>query len=136
MRAMLLFAFVPLLVLLAQPLGTISVWLPIIIIGLAAAAHQSWSANIFTTVSDMFPKHAVGTITGIGGMAGGLGGYFINQGSGLLFDFTANNNMKFLGFQGIDSGYFIIFIFCATAYLLGWIIMKTLVPKYQLITDM
>lgn len=136
MRAMLLFAFVPLLVLLAQPLGTISVWLPIIIIGLAAAAHQSWSANIFTTVSDMFPKHAVGTITGIGGMAGGLGGYFINQGSGLLFDFTANSNMKFLGFQGIDSGYFIIFIFCATAYLLGWIIMKTLVPKYQLITDM
>jgi len=124
------------LVLLAQPLGTISVWLPIIIIGLAAAAHQSWSANIFTTVSDMFPKHAVGTITGIGGMAGGLGGYFINQGSGLLFDFTANSNMKFLGFQGIDSGYFIIFIFCATAYLLGWIIMKTLVPKYQLITDM
>jgi ACS family hexuronate transporter-like MFS transporter len=136
MRAMLLFAFVPLLVLLAQPLGTISVWLPIIIIGLAAAAHQSWSANIFTTVSDMFPKHAVGTITGIGGMAGGLGGYLINQGSGILFDFTANTNMKFLSFRGIDSGYFIIFIFCATAYLLGWIIMKSLVPKYQLITDM
>jgi len=114
----------------------ISVWLPIIIIGLAAAAHQSWSANIFTTVSDMFPKHAVGTITGIGGMAGALAVDLINQGSGILFDFTANSNMKFLSFRGIDSGYFIIFIFCATAYLLGWIIMKALVPKYQLITDM
>ncbi|HBG57510.1 MAG TPA: MFS transporter, partial [Porphyromonadaceae bacterium] len=49
---------------------------------------------------------------------------------------AANTNMKFLGFEGIESGYFIIFIFCAIAYLLGWTIMKALVPKYQLITDM
>ncbi|MDD3333858.1 MAG: MFS transporter [Proteiniphilum sp.] len=136
MRAMLLFAFFPLLILFAQPLGGVSVWLPVIIIGIAAAAHQSWSANIFTTVSDMFPKHAVGTITGIGGMAGGVGSFFINKSSGVLFDHAANTNMKFLGYEGIESGYFIIFIFCAIAYLLGWTIMKALVPKYQLITDM
>jgi ACS family hexuronate transporter-like MFS transporter len=136
MKAMLLFAMFPVLILFAQPLGQVSVWLPVIIIGIAAAAHQSWSANIFTTVSDMFPKYAVGTITGIGGMAGGLGSYLINQGSGILFDFTANTNLKFMGFEGIESGYFIIFMICAFAYLIGWSIMKTLVPKYQLITEM
>jgi len=136
MKAMLLFAFFPLLILLAQPLGGISVWIPVIIIGIAATAHQSWSANIFSTVSDMFPKHAVGTITGIGGMAGGFGSLLINKSSGMLFDFTTNTNMKFMGFEGIDSGYFIIFCFCAFAYLLGWIIMKSLVPKYKLITDL
>ena len=136
MRAMLLFAMFPVLILFAQPLGTISVWLPVIIIGIAAAAHQSWSANIFTTVSDMFPKYAVGTITGIGGMAGGIGSYFINQGSGILFDFSANINLKFMGFEGIESGYFIVFCVCAFAYLIGWLIMKTLVPHYQVITEM
>ncbi len=136
MRAMLLFAMFPVLILFAQPLGQISVWLPVIIIGIAAAAHQSWSANIFTTVSDMFPKYAVGTITGIGGMAGGVGSYLINQGSGVLFDFSANTNLKFMGFEGIESGYFIIFMVCAFAYLIGWLIMKSLVPKYELITEM
>ncbi len=136
MRAMLLFACFPVLVLFAQPLGSFSVWIPVIIIGIAAAAHQSWSANIFSTVSDMFPKHAVATITGIGGMAGGVGSYFINQSSGILFDHAANTNMRFMGYEGIESGYFIIFCFCAVAYLVGWSIMKTLVPRYQLITDM
>lgn len=136
MRAMLLFAFFPVVILFAQPLGEISVWLPVILIGIAAAAHQSWSANIFTTVSDMFPKHAVATITGIGGMAGGIGSLIINQSSGILFDYTANVNLKFMGFEGIESGYFIVFCICAFAYLIGWSIMKTLVPRYQLITDM
>ncbi|WP_298649853.1 MFS transporter [uncultured Proteiniphilum sp.] len=136
MRAMLLFAFFPVLILLAQPLGGISVWIPVIIIGIAAAAHQSWSANIFSTVSDMFPKHGVATITGIGGMAGGVGSLLINQSSGILFDHTANTHMKFMGFEGIESGYFIVFCICAFAYLIGWTIMKSLVPKYQLITDM
>ncbi len=136
MRAMLLFAFFPVLILLAQPLGYISVWVPVVIIGIAAAAHQSWSANIFSTVSDMFPKYAVATITGIGGMAGGLGSFLINQSSGILFDYTANRQMKFMGFEGIESGYFIIFCICAFAYLLGWIIMKSLVPKYKPVTEM
>src|SRR5659263_678190 len=72
MRAMLIFAFFPLLALLAQPLGYISYWFPIVIIGIAGAAHQAWSANLFSTIGDMFPKSAVATITGIGGMAGGI----------------------------------------------------------------
>jgi ACS family hexuronate transporter-like MFS transporter len=131
MRAMLIFAFFPLLALLAQPLGHISYWIPIIIIGIAGAAHQSWSANIFSTIGDMFPKSAVATITGIGGMAGGVGSYLINKGSGVLFDFAANTNMQLAGFTGINSGYFIIFSICAVAYLLGWVIMKFLVPRYS-----
>lgn len=135
MKSMLIFAFFPLLTLLAQPLGHISVWIPVIIIGIAGAAHQSWSANIFSTVSDMFPKSAIATITGIGGMAGGIGSFLINKGSGKLFDFATETNMQFFGFEGIKAGYFIIFAICAISYLIGWVIMKSLVPKYKLITD-
>lgn len=135
MRAMLIFAFFPLLVLLAQPLGNFSYWFPVIIIGIAGAAHQAWSANIFSTVGDMFPRSAIATITGIGGMAGGCGSYLINKGSGILFDFAETSHMKFMGFEGIRSGYFIIFSICAVAYLIGWIIMKSLVPKYNPITE-
>jgi len=131
MKAMLIFAFLPLLVLFAQPLGHISYWVPIIIIGIAAAAHQAWSANIFSTIGDMFPKSAIATITGIGGMAGGVGGMIISLGSGFLFDYSIKSNMAYLGFKGIEAGYFIIFCICAVAYLIGWIIMKTLVPKYK-----
>lgn len=184
MRAMLIFAFFPLLALLAQPLGHVSVWIPVIIIGIAGAAHQSWSANIFSTVGDMFPKYAIATITGIGGMAGGIGSYLINKGSGVLFDFTQKTmskidgvalltkhpelknketakafldnqaillNTKVSGVEdflkasakaghevvnGINTGYMIIFAICAVAYLIGWRIMKWLVPKYKLITDL
>jgi MFS transporter, ACS family, hexuronate transporter len=135
MRSMLIFAFFPLLALLAQPLGHYSYWFPIIIIGIAAAAHQAWSANIFSTIGDMFPKSAIATVTGIGGMAGGLGSVFINKGSGVLFDFAEANNWKFFGFEGIKSGYFIIFSICAVAYLIGWSVMKILVPKYKPIID-
>ncbi|VBB43371.1 Major facilitator superfamily MFS_1 [uncultured Paludibacter sp.] len=136
MKAMLIFAFFPLLALLAQPLGYISVWIPVIIIGIAGAAHQAWSANIFSTIGDMFPKYAVATITGIGGMAGGIGSYLINKGSGVLFDFAENTQMKLFGFKGIESGYFIIFSICSVAYIIGWVIMKWLVPKYRPITDL
>jgi len=131
MRAMLIFAFFPLLVLFAQPLGHISYWIPIIIIGIAGAAHQAWSANIFSTVGDMFPKSAIATVTGIGGMAGGIGGMIISLGSGILFDYSIQSNMAFMGFRGIESGYFIIFCICAVSYLIGWIVMKTLAPKYK-----
>src|SRR5690606_19713929 len=133
MRSMLIFAFFPLLALFAQPLGTVSVWLPVIIIGIAGAAHQAWSANIFSTIGDMFPKSAIATVTGIGGMAGGVGAFFINKGSGMLFDYSANTNMNFFGFEGVHAGYFIIFSICAVAYLVGWVIMKALVPKMKLI---
>jgi MFS transporter, ACS family, hexuronate transporter len=135
MRAMLIFAFFPLLALLAQPLGQQSYWIPVIIIGIAGAAHQSWSANIFSTVGDMFPKNAIATVTGIGGMAGGLGSFLINKGSGMLFTHAGETQMKFAGFTGKEAGYFIIFSICAVAYLIGWMVMKSLVPKYKPITD-
>ena len=131
MRSMLIFAFFPLLALLAQPLGGISPWFPIIIIGIAGAAHQSWSANIFSTIGDMFPKYAIATITGIGGMAGGVGSFIINKSSGKLFTFADETNMAFMGFEGKPAGYFILFSVCAVAYLIGWCIMKSLVPKYK-----
>ncbi|MCA0381452.1 MAG: MFS transporter [Bacteroidetes bacterium] len=136
MKAMLIFAFIPLLVLLAQPLGTISPWLPVIMIGLGGAAHQSWSANIFSTVGDMFPKSAIATVTGIGGMAGGLGSMLLQKSAGKLFVYAGETNLQFLGFEGKPAGYFIIFCFCAVAYLIGWMVMKSLVPKYKPITDM
>lgn len=136
MRSMLIFAFFPLLALFAQPLGHISYWWPVLIIGVAGAAHQAWSANIFTTVGDMFPKKAIATITGIGGMAGGIGSFFINKCSGMLFDYSKETEMSFMGFHGIEAGYFIIFSVCAICYIVGWIVMKALVPTYKPITDL
>ena len=135
MRAMLIFAFFPLLVLLAQPLGTISPWFPVIMIGIGGAAHQSWSANIFSTVGDMFPKSAIATVTGIGGMAGGLGSMILQKAAGNLFVYAGDTGMTFLGFTGKPAGYFIIFCICAVAYLIGWIVMKSLVPRYKVIQE-
>src|SRR3954469_14197164 len=86
MKAMFLIALFPLVVLLAQPLGGSSFWIPVILIGIGASAHQAWSANIFTTVSDMFPKKAIGSVIGIGGMAGGIGGVVVSKLGGGLFD--------------------------------------------------
>ena len=134
MKAMLIFAFLPLVVLLAQPLGRISPWFPVILIGIGGAAHQSWSANIFSTIGDMFPKSSIATITGIGGMAGGLGSMLLQKVAGELFVYSEQVNLSFLGFSGKPAGYFIIFCVCATAYLIGWSIMKALVPKYKVIT--
>ncbi len=129
MKAMLMIALIPLVVLAAQPLGYISFWMPVLLIGIGASAHQAWSANIFTTVSDMFPKKAIGSVVGIGGMAGGLGGVLISKAGGALFD-----HYKALGH--IETGYSIMFAFCAVAYLIAWIVMKALVPKYRPITDL
>ena len=134
MRAMLIFAFFPIFALFAQPLGGVyGPWAVAIIIGIVGAAHQSWSANIFSTTGDMFPKSAVATITGIGAMAGGVGSFLINKGSGMLFDHAAQMGeaFKFAGFTGKPAGYMIIFCICAVAYLIGWSVMKTLVPKYE-----
>jgi len=64
-------------------------------------------------------------------MAGGVGSFIINKSSGKLFDYAASSSMQLLGFEGIKSGYFIIFSICAVAYLIGWTVMKTLVPKYS-----
>ena len=131
MRAMLIFAFFPLLALFAQPLSQYSYWYPIVFIGIAAAAHQSWSANIFSTVGDMFPKSMIATITGIGGMAGGVGSFCIQMGAGRLFDYAEQSQMTFMGYTGIEAGYMITFSFCAVAYLISWVAMKAFVPKYK-----
>jgi ACS family hexuronate transporter-like MFS transporter len=111
----------PLVVLLAQPFGYISYWIPVILIGVGAAAHQAWSANLFTTVSDNFPKVAVGSVVGVGGMAGGIGSVIITLTGGYLFD-----HYKLLGH--IETGYTILFTFCAIAYLIAWVLIKILVP--------
>ena len=133
MRAMLIFTVFPLFALFAQPLQSYSIWYPAIIIGLAGAGHQAWSANLFSTVGDMFPKSTIATITGIGAMAGGLGSFAINKCSGLLFTYAEQQGaaFSFLGFEGKPAGYFIVFCFCAVAYIIAWSIMKTLVPKYK-----
>ena len=135
MLAMLIFAFFPLCALLAQPLGMRfdSAWIPAILIGLAAAGHQAWSANLFSTIGDMFPKGAIATVTGIGAMAGGVGSMFIQKIAGKLFTYAENAGpaFRFLGFEGKPAGYFIMFCFCGLAYLIAWAIMKSLVPKYK-----
>ena len=129
MKAMLMIAVIPLVVLAAQPLGHISFWMPVLLIGVGASAHQAWSANLFTTVSDMFPKKAIGSVVGIGGMLGGLGGVVMTKLGGGLFD-----HYKALGH--IETGYTIMFTICALAYLVAWVIMKALVPKYKVISDL
>ena len=135
MLAMLIFAFFPLCALLAQPLGMRfnSAWIPAILIGLAAAGHQAWSANLFSTIGDMFPKGAIATVTGIGAMAGGVGSMFIQKIAGKLFTYAENAGpaFRFMGFEGKPAGYFIMFCFCGLAYLIAWVIMKSLVPKYK-----
>ena len=133
LRAMLMFAFLPVFALLAQPMGVHSAWWPAIFIGLAGAGHQSWSANLYNTVGDMFPKSAVATITGIGTMTGGIVSFIVNWGAGHLFDYSAARGaaFQFLGFEGKEAGYMIIFCYCAVAYLIAWACMKTLVPRYE-----
>ena len=122
--SMLIYAFCALPVVTAQLFGNTAMWYAVFIIGFGAAAHQAWSANIFTTVSDMFPKKAVGSVTGIGGMAGGLGGMFVAKIAGWLFTYyKAEGN--------IVTGYMIMFIGCGLAYLLSWIIMHFLVPTMK-----
>lgn len=133
MRAMLIFACFPVLGLLAQPMGVYSPWWPAIIIGLLGAGHQAWSANLYSTIGDMFPKSTIATITGIGAMAGGIGSFLINKGSGALFTYAEGQGaaFQFMGFEGKPAGYMIIFCICSVAYLVGWTIMKLLVPKYK-----
>ena len=102
MRAMLIFAFFPLAALVTQPLAGVSVWFPACLIGLAAAGHQAWSANIFSTVGDMFPKSTIASVTGMGAMAGGLGSFIIQKGAGKLFTYaeTQGQAFSFLGYAG------------------------------------
>ena len=133
MRAMLIFAFFPLTALVAQTLGVHSAWWPAIIIGLAGAGHQAWSANLYSTIGDMFPKSTIATITGIGTMAGGIGSMIVQKAAGALFTYAGEQGSAFsvLGFEGKPAGYFCVFCYCAVAYVVAWVIMKTLVPRYK-----
>jgi ACS family hexuronate transporter-like MFS transporter len=123
--AMLLIALCVFPIVFAQYLGQLNMWLAVLVIGIAAAAHQAWSANIFTTVSDMFPKRAVGSVTGIGGFAGGMGGIAL---SALV------QKRMFVYYEQlgqINKAYYIMFFICGAIYLLAWVIMFTLVPRME-----
>lgn len=127
--SMLLYAILVIPILSAQLLGSINMWLAVLIIAVAAAAHQAWSANIFTTVSDMFPKRAVGSVTGIGGMFGAFGGIFLS-----LF-VQKNLFVHYRSINQIETAYYVMFAVCGLAYILAWIILHLLVPKMQVIKD-
>lgn len=120
--SMLIFAFLVTPIMLAQ--YTTNIWQAVILISLAAAAHQAWSANIFTTASDMFPKKAVSSVVGIGGMAGSVGGILFPLLVGIILD-----NYKAAG--NIGGGYNVIFIICGFAYLLAWGVMHVFSPKME-----
>jgi len=122
--AMFIFALFPLAVLFASRLGAINTWLAVATIAFACAGHQAWSANIFTTVSDMFPKKAVASVTGIGGMAGAVGGILIARAAGLLLK-------HFTALGKVEVGYGILFVVCGSAYITAWILMSLLVPKFK-----
>lgn len=99
-------------------------WPAVFLIGLAGAAHQAWSANLFTTVSDMFPKYAIGSVVGIGGMAGAIGGMLFPVFSGRLLDiFTARGD--------VTAGYTVLFTICAFAYLVAFFINHLLAPRFE-----
>jgi len=133
MTAMLIIALFPLTVLTTQYFGNVGHFgkmasiMAIAVICIGAAAHQAWSANLFTTVSDMFPKKAVGSVIGIGTFAGGIGGVIIQKLAGGLTDAFKETP---------QTAYLIMFIVCALSYLIAWSIMKTLVPRHKPITDL
>ncbi len=118
---MLLFALLVIPVFFAQSPG-VSTWGAVALISLAASSHQAWSANIFTTVSDAFPKRAISSVTGIGGMAGAIGGAFISVLAGHILDFFKRSGH-------IETGYTVMFTIAACAYILAWIIMSVFAPK-------
>jgi len=102
----------------------LSDWGAVLIIGLAGAAHQAWSANLYTTVSDMFPKYAVASVIGIGGLAGATGGMLFPVFTGWLLDvFTKSNN--------VTGGYAVLFSICAVAYVVTFVIHHLIAPKFE-----
>jgi ACS family hexuronate transporter-like MFS transporter len=118
---MLIFALLVVPVVLVKSLGN---WPAVLVIGLACSAHQAWSATIFTTVSDMFPKRAVASVIGIGGMAGAVGGILIQKYSGRVLDhFQASGN--------VTAGYALLFTIFGSAYLVAFAINHLLAPKFE-----
>jgi ACS family hexuronate transporter-like MFS transporter len=99
-------------------------WTAVLLIGLAASAHQAWSANLFTTVSDMFPKPAVASVVGIGGMAGSAGGFIFPILTGRLID-------HFQGRNAVTSAYAILFGICGCMYLLAFGLNHFCAPRFE-----
>ncbi|MGA2624924.1 MAG: MFS transporter [Bacteroidota bacterium] len=95
-------------------------WASVLLIGLAAAAHQGWSANLFTTASDMFPKRAIGSVVGLGGMAGSIGGMVFSASAGYILEWTGS--------------YLTLFVISGSAYLLALLIFQMLAPKLSQVT--
>ena len=100
-------------------------WSAVMMIGLAGAAHQAWSANLYTTLSDMFPKSAIASLSGLGGMAGSVGGILFPIYSGKLLD-------QYQAAGNISGGYHLLFLFCGTAYLVAFGIHHLLAPRFEL----
>jgi ACS family hexuronate transporter-like MFS transporter len=119
-RAMFFFAVCVLPIMTARYFN--DMWVIVALISLAAAAHQAWSANIFTTASDMFPKKAVSSVTGIGGMAGSIGGIVFQPLVGAILDYFAKSGNKTVGYN-------IIFLICGLAYVVAWVVMHFFAPK-------
>jgi MFS transporter, ACS family, hexuronate transporter len=120
---MLIFALLVIPVFFAQSEG-VGTWGAVALISLAASSHQAWSANIFTTVSDAFPKRVVSSVTSIGGMAGAIGGAFISVFAGHILDF-------FKKAGHVETGYTVMFTIAACAYILAWLIMYIFAPKVK-----
>jgi MFS transporter, ACS family, hexuronate transporter len=96
---------------------TSSMYIAVALVSLAAAAHQGWSANIFTTASDMFPRRAVGSVVGLGGMAGAVGGMLIAKVVGYVLQWTGS--------------YLPVFLIAGSAYLLALLIFHLLAPRLE-----
>jgi ACS family hexuronate transporter-like MFS transporter len=102
----------------------VGTWSAVVLIGVAGSAHQAWSANLFTTVSDMFPKRAVARLVGVGGMAGSVGGMAFPVVAGTLLDrFAARGN--------VTAGYAILFLVCGLAYLVAFAVGQLLAPSFD-----
>ena len=97
--------------------GATHQWVAVGLVALAAAAHQGWSANVFTLVSDTFPRHAVGSVVGLGGMAGAIGGMFIAKITGWVLQTTGS--------------YFVVFLIAGSTYLVALAIVHLLVPRLE-----
>jgi ACS family hexuronate transporter-like MFS transporter len=113
--AMLVFALAVVPIVFAPKANNL--WLATALVALAAAAHQGWSANVFTLASDTFPRHAVGTVVGFGGMAGAVGGMLIAKLTGFILETTGS--------------YVPVFLIAGSAYLLALAIVHILSPKLE-----
>lgn len=103
---------------------TTNMWIVVTLISISVAANQAWSANIFAIVPDMFPKKAVSSVVGLGGMAGAIGSVLFPLFIGFILDFYKQSG-------NIVAGYNIIFIICGSSFMLAWVIIHFIIPRMQ-----